>query len=387
MVAIDNFNPSSIEKLIQQIKPEIVEGYISTKNTFFSDYRDDITSIYRNRDNRNLQIKIPLHPEFPDYSSLLLGVIKTVAAIENRNVWEIITNLRTDHPSDILRYQLKGSDTEDGTAPLKSGANLYSGALDTLKASAFSVEYPEKLKFSRSKNVLDLVDLCRIGQTEYGSYSVPLICPLFTKDSDNLVKYIQWSEDPEPTFTRKVTINLMKSLNQIVDFISKDENERLINPSSTDVKINPKMYEALTEMGPKSKNLNLNISSDWLIIPPAAEVPKTISVENDYFRDIKEISDALSPEEESDIRDFVGVVHLLKDDLKPRRTIIKNQVGISTATPGGEMIYAKMILNEENYRKASSAHAQKKAVTIKGVLKKLKRDYHIIDIENFQVNE
>jgi hypothetical protein len=385
MAVIDILQDRSTEKILRSIKPEVVEAYVISKGNYFKDFKDGITSIYRDKGDKNFQIKIPLQPEYSDYSLLLSDTIKSIATIEKRNVWEIITNLKTEHPSDILRYQLKGSDTDDGTAPLRSGANLYSGAKDTLEASAYSIEKPESIRYNHLKSVSDLVERCRIGQTEYGSYSVPLICPLFKKEKET-VTYIQWNENPEITFTRRVTINLMESLHHIVDSISKEDTERLISPSREDIKINPKMFEALNEMEPKKKNLDLNISSDWLIVPPTEKIPNSVSVNADYFKEIKDISDALIPKEESDMQDFVGRVHLLKDDLTSLKKI-KNQIKVSTFTPSGQPIHAKIVLNEFDYQNASLAHTQKKAVIVKGVLKKLKRDYQIVDIEKFELTK
>lgn len=385
MVAINYMRNPSIEKFIQSIKPEVVEGYISTKNDYFKDFEDGVTSIYRNKENLNLQLKIPLHPEYDDYVFVLTDVIKSIANVENKDIWEIITNLKTDHPSDIIRYQLKGSDTDDGTAPLKSGANLYSGALDTIEAAAFSIERPSKKKYGYLKNVSDLVEQCRIGQTEYGSYSVPLICPLFTKEKDS-IKFMRWNEKPEGTFTRKVTTYLMKSLNHIVDVISNDETEQLIHPLKDDMIINSKMYVALIEMKPNT-NLNLNIKSDWLIEPPKEKLSNTISINSDYFKEIKSVADALMPESETEIKEFVAKVHLLKDHLKQGHTYEydKGQVGIVAIVTGGEVIRAKMTLNEEDYKKASTAHLSGKSVKIKGILKRGKRDHQIVDIESFEI--
>jgi hypothetical protein len=386
MAAINYPRNSSIENLIQSIKPDVVEGYISTKNEYFKDYDDGVTSIYRDKKHLNLQLKIPLRPDYDDYTFVLTDVIKSIATLENKELWEIITNLKTDHPSDIIRYQLKGSDTDDGTAPLKSGANLYSGALDTIEASAFSIERPSRIKYGYLKSVSDLVEQCRIGQTEYGSYSVPLICPLFTKEKDS-INFMRWDEKPDGTFTRKVTTHLMKSLNHIVEVISNDNTEQLIHPLKDDMIINSKMYVALNEMKPDNTSLNLNIKSDWLIEPPKEKLSSTISINYDYFKEIENVAEALAPEPETEIKEFVAKVHLLKDHLKQGHTYEydRGQVGIVAIIPGGEVIRAKMTLTEEDYKKASNAHLTGKSVKIKGILKRGKRDHHITDIENFEI--
>ena len=44
-----------------------------------------------------------------------------------------------------------------------------------------------------------------------------------------------------------------------------------------------------------------------------------------------------------------------------------------------------MNLNEENYNKASKAHSLNQSVIIKGVLKKSPRQYHLDEIEKFEV--
>ncbi|MFA6361861.1 hypothetical protein [Methanoregula sp.] len=388
MGAIDIMRNSSMDKILRSIKPDNVEGYISTKKNYFKDFGNDVISIYRNKDDKNLQIKIPLRREFSDYSLLLNDTIGSIAIIEKRNALEIVTNLKMDHPSDIIRFRLHGEETKDGTAPLKSGAALYSGALDILLASAFVIEKPERKKYTHLKGVASLIEQCRIGQTEFGSYSVPLICPLFKKDNKS-INFLKWDDKPENTFTRKVTTQLMKSLNHIVDAISNDKTEKLMYPLKEDIIINSKLYVALTEMRPKYEKLSLDIKSDWLIEPPKENVRQIVSINNDCFKEIERVAEVFTPESESGLQVYYAQVVQLKDHMISEKEyeFNKGQIGVTALVPGGEIVRAKLTLDEDDYKKALKAHSSRKTVKIKGVLKRGKRDHHIIEIENFEITE
>lgn len=388
MAAIDNIRGETSEKILKSIKPDIVEGYISVKKDYYKDFNDNVISIYRNRNNKNLQIKIPLRPDYSDYSLLLNDTIQSIAEIEKRSVGEIITNLKIEHPSDIIRYRLKGVETDNGTAPLKSGAALYSGAIDTLLSSAFVIEKPERKKYTYLKSVSSFVEQCRIGQTEFGSYSVPLICPLFKKEND-LINFIKWNDNPENTFTRKVTTHLMKSLNHIVEVISNDKTEELINPSKDDIIINSKMYVALSDMRPSYEKLSLDIQPEWLIDTPLAKGQQTISIDNDCFKEIERVSEAIKPDLDRGIQDYYAQVIRLKDHMinETEYEFNKGQIGVTALVPGEGIVRAKITLEEVDYKKASTAHSLGKTVKIKGILKRGKRDHYITEVESFEIQE
>lgn len=375
--------------LLQSIKPIDVERYVSNLPNFEFGYQDDNVIIYYKKDSEYDQISIPKNQDYRDYAKSLSYTIKEIAYYQKRSLKEIITILGLKHPVDILKYTMKGDDTEDGTLPLEEGAKLYSGAVKTILALASYTDKPNMRYYGKIKypNTLNLLNLCRIGQTEIGSYSVPLFCPLYTKNNKKEIQILGWADNPATTFTRMVTINTMKALDHITDYISKDKTDQLINPKEDDMVISYNLCEAITQMEP-SENLELKITSEWLLSPPSERIPKTATFKKDYFKDVEEVALALKPERESEVGDYFGHIYLLKDNLnkgyRGSDKVRDGAVGIIVGD-GSELINARMNLSEDNYDKASKAHSLNKLVKVRGVLKRSTRSNRLEEIEEFSI--
>jgi len=392
MAGYDFLDTPTIE-ILKLLKPSDVERMVLNFKEFEFGYRDSDAVIYYKKDSKYDQISIPLHPEYTDYPLSLSTTVKTIADNLKRPIRELLTILGLKHPSDIIYFELKGEGIESGTVPLESGANLYSGAYNTLLAAAFSTDVPGKkyYVYSRLSNSRDITKFCRIGQTNISSYSVPLICPLFVRDKKE-INYLKWEDDPKQAYTRHVTINLMKTVDYITESLSQDKIKRLTNPSKDEPVISSNICDALVEMEPKKDNLTLQINPGWLLEPPEGKLQEKVIIKNEYFKDIKEISYELKPKHviESEIRDYLGTVHLLKDNLKGIKqdgAITDGQIRISIIGPSGKLILAKMVLDREDYLKASIAHSQGKAIIVRGVLEKSQRAHEIVDIEKLEIAE
>jgi hypothetical protein len=198
MVAYEVLEIAKLQ-VLQSISPSEVERYISNMIDFELGYQDDDVIIYYKKDSKYDQITIPRKQEFKDYIISLSDTIKDIAHYQKRSVKQIINILGLKRPVDILRYKMEGSSAEDGTLSLEEGAKLYSGAIKTILASASYTDKPGKKYYSKTNypSTRELISLCRIGQTELGSYSVPLYCPIYTKNKKKEIQILGWGDNPK----------------------------------------------------------------------------------------------------------------------------------------------------------------------------------------------
>ncbi len=118
-----------------------------------------------------------------DYRSRLRDALASVVRFEDRNVTDIVADVRRLH-SNLISVRVIHQDTADGTIPINDGVILVAKARDLLSSAAQSV-YAKKKQFlgkvaTETKAYLDTL---RLGQTEVGSYVVNVFAPLQIGDS------------------------------------------------------------------------------------------------------------------------------------------------------------------------------------------------------------
>lgn len=70
-----------------------VESYIISTDEYYKGYSNNTITIYRNKKDENLQVKIPLHQEYDDYTYVLNNALVSLANIENKSIDEIIEKI------------------------------------------------------------------------------------------------------------------------------------------------------------------------------------------------------------------------------------------------------------------------------------------------------
>ena len=158
-----------------------------------------------------------------DFSRRMGEVVSILAERERRPAGEILHDLLLP-PADTLRFSESGSASESGDVPLDHGIGLLTGARKQLLAAACSELRPQlyhpRMSLAEAEQFLRQ---CRLGQTERGSFTVLVACPLNSvPEAANLI-------DQTP-FTRRVTALLMRSLNRLSQALDADELDPLLHP-------------------------------------------------------------------------------------------------------------------------------------------------------------
>ena len=148
-----------------------------------------------------------------------------LAQSENRSEKSVIFDLQ-NYNRDVVRLRGASEIWNENSIPLKSGAGLLSTAYKMLRAIATTSRSPKSYIGSGfSKIGEDLISSIILGQTEPGSYVLPVIVPLTR--SEDLVNHIegpgtaQLIEFAPVAPERKVTTSLAHALNAIEKLIIK----------------------------------------------------------------------------------------------------------------------------------------------------------------------
>jgi hypothetical protein len=140
-----------------------------------------------------------------------------------------------------------------------------------------------------------LINACRLGQTEEGSFVTAFICPLNAVPSEPLPPLVSSNASPD-SFTRKVTQTLMRSLSQVVEAVKSDQVETLISPQQGQIVISANLCEALLKLQPAAQESLVSVYATWArTAPPPLNTPNKVRFSKEYFPIIEDVARRLRP--------------------------------------------------------------------------------------------
>lgn len=135
-------------------------------------------AVYHDPDAPARQLIVPLDETFDDYAESVATVVQRLAAFEDRPTIEVLNHLLLP-PADVLRFREQSPDTETGTLALHQAVEVLEGARRMLLVIGHSVLNPQPYHPRLSRGEAEqFVRNCRLGQTERGSFTVAVACPL-----------------------------------------------------------------------------------------------------------------------------------------------------------------------------------------------------------------
>ena len=233
------------EHLVARINPVDARAYAAASGWVRVPAVNGNLAIYSHPKFDLDQLLIPLDAGLSDYPQRMAEVVANLAEHEGRLAPEVLNDLLLP-PSDVLRFRLDEPDTQAGVVGLEQGLELLQGAKKTLLAAACSVVQPQKFHPRLSRTEAEqLLQACRLGQTERGSFTAVIACPLDAVGARAATCHAVVCRDdrgggeprntfalpvrPEP-FTRQTTGLLMRSVARIVTAIDADQIESLLAP-------------------------------------------------------------------------------------------------------------------------------------------------------------
>jgi hypothetical protein len=300
---------------------------------------------------------------------------------EKRPAAEVLNDLLLP-PADVLRFTESGPAAVSGDVPLEHGIRLMVGARKQLLAAACSELRPQqryhpRMSFAEAEQFLQA---CRLGQTERGSFTVIVACPLqAVPGAEDLL-------DSRP-FTRRVTSLLMHSLQRLSLALDADELGPLLSPTADEPVLSANLCEGLLDMTPEGDGSVLTISASWArTMPPPATVPLPgmVRLRRETFGLIETLASWLRPAPPPRRQTFVAFVDTLDGRPNPDG-LREGPVVLRLFEQEGDSIRARVQLNAADHHTAWEAYERDQPVLLQGVLRRTGRTYRIDDVTGFQV--
>ena len=227
-----------------------------------------------------------------------------------------------------------------------------------------------------------LLERCRLGQTERGSFVATILCPL-DEARDAQAKLF---DDPETVpFARSATRLLIASVQHMVSAIDEDTISNVLTPKESQPVVSANLCEALLAMQPTGPRSILTVSATWSPTVPPPPVSRQVRVKQDHFTQIEAIYDELRPRKEPrETEQFVATVSTLNGTpgLDDR---ISGEVTL-TLLRDDESIRARADLTADEYEVADKAHMSHRFVSFKARLVSTGRRTHMLEsITGFSV--
>jgi hypothetical protein len=385
------------EQLISRINPVAIRTYAIATGWKRVATVNGTAAVYTHSSGDLDQLIVPLEDNVSDYARRIAEVIANLAEKENRPAGQILNDLLVP-PSDILRFRIDDSDSQSGLLPLEQGLGLLEGAKKALLAAACSVIQPRTFhpRLSRSEAEL-LIEECLLGQTERGSYTAVICCPLGAAESDPLVSttmplfeaepdfHLESAQTAKTPFTRLTTTFLMRSVNKIAAALDADRSDILFKHNSDDLLISANLCDALVMMEPDGERSRLALTATWSrLLPPQSghTPPSSVQLRKEYFPAIGALAESLRPVRKPEVSQFVGLVDSLNGD-PDEQGQVRGEVQLLIFTQD-ESIRARVNLDADDYQTALKAHGTGGYVSFNGILVRGNRVHRITEFVNFK---
>lgn len=332
-------------------------------------------AIYRSPGAGETEVQIPLDPGLADYADAITLAARRISSFEHRPLEQVLRDL-LEPRSDTVRYALSGAATETGTVGLIAGLSLVQGALKSLLASACSVQRPRR--FHPRMTLADAesyVRLCRLGQTEIGSYVLTVDAPL------DVHAQLDTTELP---FGRRATTRLFESTAHLSRSIRQGEAARILDERPDAPLVSANLCEALVEMMPPDESADLQLSSAWSpLIPAPPSIPAIVRFDRTMFEPVERLAQQLRPAHGAVPAQFVGKVVELSGS--PNITGQLEGDVVLQVQADDQLLKVRITLGPDDYANAGTAHLHQQYVSVHGQLHRGRRTHALKNAANFTV--
>lgn len=370
-------------------KSLVLVGFVSIRNYLKSRRWQTIdgshkAATFKHPTLSSVQVTIPLAQSYSDYAERIGDAIATVAATEDRNPFEVFTDIMLP-PSDVMRFSCVEADTVTGTVPFEAGLELFDGVKQILVSAALAAERHQRYypRMSGGSDVDEFIARCLLGQTEVGSFTATFICPV----QEHPERVVQDFFDPiamntPDPFARLVTRNIMAATDSLVNAIRDDKVKELLAGDVAPISAN--LCEALLQMKPAHDG-KLTIAASWArtLPPPPSSIATRVDLPSDYFSTIRDVGAALRPAAPQVPPQFVGhVIELSRHDAEgPLEGPVKVTLLVIYE---GRAVRVKVDLESTDYPTARKAFEDGTYVSIEGDLARSARVSNFRSYRNFK---
>lgn len=322
------------------------------------------------------QVLIPIDESFDDYGESVAEVVRKFAAFEQRPVSEILSHLLLP-PADVIRFRETSPDSESGTLHLDQAVNVLEGARRTLLSLAHSAIRPQPYHRRLSRTEAEhFVRACRLGQTERGSFTVTVACPLDVSPG------ALFADEP---LGRQVTFGLLSFLDALVKADDASTVDQLLDATRFPF-MSANLCDAMLMLRPDGERARLGIAVSWskaLASPQESFANHAFELRQENFEAIEYLAPKLRTAPVPQEQPIVGYVDVLRGQVNADGQMA-GEVIFSIVLDGGELIRAKAELSDADYQVAGDAHLQHEPVYFRGLLLRGSRINRIENVGGFK---
>jgi hypothetical protein len=333
--------------------------------------REGVCIFRKEYDGQTEELLLPLEMGWADYAQRIEEAAAKVAALEGSPLDTLLTEL-TLPPSDTIRFRIVSPDTEGGTIAFAHAVQVLESAKQALYTSASDLLQPEtyhrRLSFQRAQQ---LIDACRLGQTERGSFVTSIICPFLELEGQDQVSHLSLfnrTTEFQESFTRKVTTRLMQSMARVKRMIDLGEHEQILGLSGEET-ISGNFIESLCGMLGDREGVEVEVQAQWSrMAPQLLAIPPSVKLNRNHFPVLQYLRSRMRPSIAVREVQHVGrISHMQADpDAESRQG---GEITLSfLAENAHKIVKAQVQLGREDYSLALFAHGAGKLVRVTGRL-------------------
>jgi hypothetical protein len=368
-----------IAHLGPQIPPTAVRDYAKSRGWESGKSSRMRRWILTHSDSSLRQLIIPIDQD-SNWNDALQEVVLRLSEVEDSSP-EMILNDLLAAQSDVVRFRVGGPNTSDGTLPIAAATGLIEGARRALLSSACSVvnRVQHHPRLSRTE-VEEFLSVCKMAQTEFGSYVIKVVCPLTEMKEPPIL------QNDEP-FARATTLSLLRGCRKIVQGIEQDNIDDVLKGDSKSPDITSNLCDSLLRMHAAQDNADLSIQISWAAMPKYGipDEHSVVAFKPEYFNAVKDIQRQLRPQKTQEEKSLLfGTVETLNGNVddENRRS---GEVVFALLLQDEEVVRARGNLTAEYYQKAVNAHeAGQGYVAFSGILKRGVRVARVEEISDFR---
>jgi hypothetical protein len=374
-------NREAIFLTVKKIKPFNVKKYLQYKGwvEITGILRKDIF-VFENPDKKEQQIIFPNDDDYENYTNDILIAINHLQKYEQRDITSIITQL-INPEVDILRYRLKSKEAESGSVSLNIINKFINGVANSLRAAICDCLNTTAAHHTRlsNKKVSQILEQSQFGQTEHGSFVVKVITPLQPRSIQDRSSY--------DSLARQGIKHLLKSTETIVQTVNKNSVQSFLNSfRQSDPPFSDNLVNSLVDMQIWD-DATLELSSEWSpAIPVEDNVPQSVTIMPEYFKDIELIGCSIAPaKSESATEYFTGFVTELCGD-----TNVDGQkyglVHVAVTTQDQDNFTVDVNLEVQDHATAIQAYEKNMPVSFSGnLVRRSARIREVSEVKNFKL--
>ncbi len=324
-----------------------------------------------------LVLLLPASEHLRDYPLRIEEILNTLTILEKRPAAEIVRNIVTP-TSDIIHLCLESPETRTGTLELGFVERFFSSMKDLLVFAACAQFEPKAFYPRALKRAVQFADKCRYRPAPTGSFRVDIEAPITPPANDI---QIQLADYP---IERLVLTSLIGGLGELQKAIDVGQTSTLL--AQPPRRINANICEAILGMKPDAPDVSWEVSISWSPAWPIDDVslPQSVRFENRSFEQIDAIGRALRVGNQPRQRLLRGRVVRLsgRDPLYGESGPLTVLLAVET---DGAPSNVEIVLDPEQYQQAGAAHLGGQRIAVRGILDRIGRRWHLLDVSDFQV--